>query len=53
MLKILTEHVLLLMGHLFVAHWAHIMIETMVDVGPIGVLQAILEGFPGGLGRVL
>ena len=29
------------------------MIETVVDVGPIRILQAIFESFPGGLWGVL
>lgn len=51
-LQVFFEHVVLLNGHLFVANWAHIVVVTVVDVCFIGVVEAGLECFPGGLGCV-
>ena len=49
MLQVLTIRIVLLLGHLFIADRAHVMIETVVDVGAIRVLQTLFQCFPGGL----
>jgi len=48
-LEVFLEDCMLLKGHLFIAHWAHVVIETVIDISTVRVHQAILEGFPGTL----
>ena len=51
-LQVLLEHVVLLNRHLFVADRAHVVIIAVVDVCFVLVVEAGLEGLPGGLRRV-
>jgi len=50
-LEVLLEHVVLLNGHLFVTHGAHIVIVAVVNVRFILVMHTSFQSFPSSLRR--